>query len=81
MGLEPISVHFGWGTYQVCFNSAFPFYVLSEHVESKRIPIIRSLVLRLFWCIERDSNSQSFRHWLLRPACMPFHHRRIIYIF
>ena len=29
------------------------------------------------WCVERDSNSQSFRHWLLRPACIPFHHRRI----
>lgn len=32
--------------------------------------------LSKFWCVERDSNSQSFRHWLLRPACIPFHHRR-----
>ena len=26
------------------------------------------------WCARWDSNSQSFRHWLLRPACIPFHH-------
>ena len=28
--------------------------------------------------LRRDSNSYAFRHWLLRPACMPFHHSRII---
>ena len=27
------------------------------------------------WCPKRDSNSHAFRHWLLRPACLPFHHR------
>ena len=27
------------------------------------------------WCPRRDSNSHAFRHWLLRPACLPFHHR------
>ena len=75
MGLESISVHFGWCTYQVCFNSAFPFYVLSEHVESKRIPIVRSLVLRLFWCPGPDSNRHTLRweilsllHLLISPS-------------
>ena len=75
MGLESISVHFGWGTYQVCFNSAFPFYVLSEHVESKRIPIVRSLVLRLFWCPGPDLNRHTLRweilsllHLLISPS-------------
>ena len=43
MGLEPISVHVSWCTYRVCFNSAFPIHVLSEPVESKRIPIVRSM--------------------------------------
>ena len=27
------------------------------------------------WCPRRDSNSHAFRHWLLRPTCLPFHHR------
>ena len=27
--------------------------------------------ITLFWCIRRDLNSQSFRHWLLRPTCIP----------
>lgn len=26
---------------------------------------------RELWCTRRDSNSQSRRHWLLRPACIP----------
>ena len=28
------------------------------------------------WCARRDSNPQAVRHWLLRPACIPFHHPR-----
>ena len=27
------------------------------------------------WCPRRDSNSHAFQHWLLRPACLPFHHQ------
>ena len=71
MGLEPISVHVSWCTYRVCFNSAFPFYVLSEHVESKRIPIVRSLVLRLFWCPGPDSNRHTFRWEILSLLRLP----------
>ena len=71
MGLEPISVHFSWCTYRVCFNSAFPFYVLSEHVESKRIPIVRSLVLRLFWCPGPDSNRHTLRWEILSLLRLP----------
>ena len=31
---------------------------------------------RLSWCGRGDSNPHAFRHWLLRPACLPFHHSR-----
>ena len=34
----------------------------------------------LIWCPRRDSNSQAFRHWLLRPACIPIPPQRLIYI-
>ena len=30
------------------------------------------------WCRKRDSNSHAIKHWLLRPACLPFHHTRKI---
>ena len=26
---------------------------------------------KILWCPRRDSNSHTFRHWLLRPACLP----------
>lgn len=29
------------------------------------------------WCPPGDSNSQSFRRWLLKPECIPFHQRGI----
>ena len=71
MGLEPISVHVSWCTYQVCFNSAFPLHVLSEPVESKRIPIVRSLVLRLFWYPGPDSNRHTLRWEILSLLRLP----------
>ena len=33
----------------------------------------------LIWCPRRDSNSQAFRHWLLRPACIPIPPQRLIF--
>lgn len=32
---------------------------------------------RIVWCPRGDSNSHASRHWLLRPACLPFHHQGI----
>jgi hypothetical protein len=29
-----------------------------------------------FWCGRGDLNPHAFRHRLLRPACLPFHHSR-----
>ena len=29
------------------------------------------------WCGRGDSNPHASRHWLLRPACLPFHHSRV----
>ena len=26
------------------------------------------------WCPGEDLNLHALRHWLLRPACLPFHH-------
>ena len=28
-------------------------------------------VFRLIWCPWRDSNPHAFRHWYLKPACLP----------
>jgi len=36
-------------------------------------------VCALIWCPRGDSNPHAFRHWFLRPACLPFHHRGINY--
>ena len=34
-----------------------------------------------FWCPRRDSNSHGSRHWLLRPACLPFHHQGMCFTY
>ena len=31
------------------------------------------------WCAKRDLNPHTFRHGLLRPACLPFHHSRKVW--
>src|SRR5262245_27907266 len=29
------------------------------------------------WCAREDLNLHALRHWLLKPACLPFHHSRV----
>ena len=52
------------------------FLVRVERIELSHKPWTR---IYIFWYLERDSNSQSFRRGFLRPACIPFHHLGIIF--
>ena len=48
-----------------------PVVPKAADLQSTASPLM--LHLRIWWA-RRDSNSQSFRRWLLRPECIPFHH-------
>lgn len=57
--------------------------VLSEGLAPTPWQILNLLPLLLgyesIWCPRQDLNLQTLRYWLLRPACIPFHHSGIIF--
>jgi len=47
----------------------------SRPIPWQGIALPTELIPHKFWCPRRDSNSHATKHWLLRPACLPFHHQ------
>ena len=39
-------------------------------------PLLGPLFHAVSWCVWQESNLHAFRHWFLKPACLPFHHTR-----
>lgn len=52
------------------FEPGRPFRALPSEDSVSTNSTIRPMVTS---CPTRESNPHAFRHWLLRPACLPFH--------
>ncbi len=70
----------GWDSNPRCGVTHPPYKSGAFDLWATRACMYYMMMLRFYrWCAKRDLNPQAVGHRLLRPACIPFHHPRVMW--